>query len=244
MAVIEQYGDLSGDKLLDFLREIGHDDDEILAEEQVISEEIQTSDPETNDSEPEVAMQTKCAIARRNRHIDIQRMAFNQTDINLSDKIPTLQLRLLVELLTAPHSRAIAANKRFVNNRIAKLLRPHIPGVLRYALYKYPNSVKASAGFMYKASEEYGNGLLFWVTPLVPHFFAQGTEMDILQEHKEYLFAIDKAILRFDFHKKELMRKEINYAVRLLNIENKTYFDLLKLNPYWFEKLYKYLTAK
>lgn len=242
MAALEHYGDLSNEELLAFLHEIEQEDEDIIEAEAEATEALLINDEPENEAENTQEAENVKTVSFKQRKIEIQRMAFNQKKLSLNDKIPKEQLQLLIELLTEPHTKMLQRNKKFINKRIGSLLRPLIPGNLRHCFRAYPHAVKASMGFMYEASEEYGNGFLFWVTPNIPYYFEQGTEMAVLRKNKSYLYSIDKAIVRFNYHKKELTRKEINYAVKLLNVENKSYYDLLKLNPFWFEILYKKLT--
>lgn len=182
---------------------------------------------------------------RKQRKIDINREAFRQNDIMLSDNVSTKQLKQLIASLTNEHKRMIDKLFTYINKRVNDLLRPLIPRALRICAERYPHSIVTSPGFMYKASNEYGENKLFWVTLNVPYYFQQGTEQDILIRNKpEFLYSIDKAIVQYYYHKCTLAEKEVKYATALVNKRIKTYFDLLKYNPFWFAEMYKLLTGK
>lgn len=175
--------------------------------------------------------------------IRIQRMAFDQDNINLSSEIRKEEIRMLISLLVIEHTNMINKYTNFINNRLAKLLSPFIPKKLRMCRIAFPMSVRQCPGFLYKASKEYGEGLSFWAMPNIPYYFEQGTEQSIIEKHHPtWCFSIDKAIASRNQHVKKREKKEIKYASILLQKGVKTYFDLLQLNPFWFETLYNEIT--
>lgn len=177
--------------------------------------------------------------------IRIQRLAFNQEEIRLSDELGKANIRLLVSLLVKEHTKMIDKYKAFINRRLAALLNPLIPRRLRTCKMLYPDSIRISPGFLYRASQEFGRGLTFWAMPSIPYFFAQNTEQKILMEHKpELLFSVDKAVSAYHEHHEKRTQKELRYASTILQRRVTTYFDLLKLNPFWFETLYNELTKQ
>lgn len=181
----------------------------------------------------------------REDRIRIQRQAFNQEYIRLSDPIGNENIKLLVSLLVKEHTRMIEKYEAFINRRLATLLNPFIPRRLRICKMVYPDSIRICPGFLYKASEEYGEGLTFWAMPNIPYFFTQNTEQKVLIERKpEFLVSIDKAISFYHEHKNKRTKKELKYASTIIQKGVHTYFDLLKLNPFWFEILYNDLIER
>lgn len=177
--------------------------------------------------------------------IRIQRYAFNQDKIRLSDPIGNENIKLLVSLLVEEHTRMINKYTAFINRRLATLLSPLIPRRLRICKMLYPDSIRISPGFLYRASKEYGRGLTFWAMPNIPYYFAQNTEQKILFEHRpEFLVSIDKSVGFYHEHKYKRTKKELKYASLIIQKGVYTYFDLLKLNPFWFEMLYNHLIEK
>ncbi len=177
--------------------------------------------------------------------IRIQREAFNQDYIRLSDKIEKHHIKLLISILTQEHTRMVDKYSNYINKRLAALLNPLIPRRIRICRMLYPNSIRVCPGFMYKASKEYGGGLTFWATPSIPYYFEQNTEQKVLLENKsDFLFSIDRAISLYHEHLKKRQEKELRYASLIIQKGVYSYFDLLKLNPFWFEILYNELKSQ
>lgn len=194
------------------------------------------------------------ALAKANRQkaqrlkqdrIRIQRQAFNQEYIRLSDPIGNENIKLLVSLLVEEHTRMVDKYSALINKRLAMLLNPFIPRRLRLCKMLYPDSIRICPGFLYRASKEYGNNLTFWAMPNIPYYFAQNTEQKILMERKpEFLVSIDKFITFYHEHKDKRTKKELKYASLIIQKGVYTYFDLLRLNPFWFEILYNSIIEK
>lgn len=190
------------------------------------------------------ALKKKAQRLKEDR-IRIQRDAFSQERIRLSDQIDKQHIKLLISILTQEHTRMIDKYSDYINKRLATLLNPLIPKRIRICKELYPDSVRLCPGFIYKASKEYGGGLTFWATPSIPYYFEQNTEQKILLEHKSnFLYAIDKAVSFYHEHLKKRQEKELKYASLIIQKGVYSYFDLLKLNPFWFEILYNALENK
>lgn len=177
--------------------------------------------------------------------IRIQREAFNQEYIRLSDKIGNEKIKLLISLLVKEHTRMIDKYSAYINKRLTALLNPFIPRRLRICKSLYPDSIKICPGFLYKASKEYGAGLTFWAMPSIPYYFVQNTEQQVLIEHKSpFLVNVDQSIKFYHDHCVKRADKELKYASLIYQKGVYSYFDLLKLNPFWFEVLYNDLLNK
>ena len=252
---MEQYGDLTEKEYLELLNEIEDEDSDIKTEsdsiESVIArEDAEDSVTETENKTEDRAEPTKRYVSRRwrysieevaKRRKDIQRAAFNQDKLSLSDEIPQIELTELIKILTKSLVMATRKYEGWINKRLARWLRPFIPMIIRNCYYKYPQSVIKCPGFLYKASEEYGEGEQIWATPNIPYYIPQGTELDLLKKHKpEMLYTIDKLVAGHNKYKRELRKRELKYAGILINKKINTYYALLKLNPFWFNKLYEY----
>lgn len=190
------------------------------------------------------------AVRARNNHLrlerlQIQREAFRQEYIRLSDEVGNDKIKLLLSLLVQSHTIMIDKYAEYINRRLAMLLRPFIPRKLVSCKKLYPDSVRVSPGFLYRASAEYGGGLTFWATPNIPYYFAQNTEQKVLIECKApFLFNIDKAVKLYHEHSIKRADKELRYASLIYRKKIKTYFDLLRFNPFWYDVLYKDLVNK
>ena len=141
--------------------------------------------------------------------IRIQREAFRQEYIRLSDPIGNERIKLLVSSLVKEHTRMVDKYSTYINKRLTTLLNPFIPRRLRICKSLYPDSIRPCPGFLYKASEEYGAGLTFWAMPNIPYYFAQNTEQKVLMEHKSpFLVNVDQSIKFYHEHLKKRADKE------------------------------------
>lgn len=219
----------------------------LKSEEDEYKQELKKLAEEEKAKLKEMAIQRSVEREKRRaqRKIDIHRAAFNQSNILLSDEVPRELLTKLIQSLTSIHTEMIDKLYTYINNRLGTLLMPLIPRIVKHCAKQFPHSVLKCQGFMYVASKEYGRERYFWATPNIPYFFKQGTEQDILKKYKStFLYNIDKAISQYDYHRDMLNQKEIRYAAALINKGVRTYFDLLKYNPFWFEKLYRIVTQE
>ena len=177
--------------------------------------------------------------------IRIQREAFRQEYIRLSDPIGNERIKLLVSSLVKEHTRMVDKYSTYINKRLTTLLNPFVPRRLRICKSLYPNSIRPCPGFLYKASEEYGAGLTFWAMPNIPYYFAQNTEQKVLMKHKSpFLVNVDQSIKFYHEHLKKRTDKELKYASLIYQKGIYSYFDLLRLNPFWYEVLYNDLQNK
>lgn len=177
--------------------------------------------------------------------IRIQREAFRQEYIRLSDPIGNERIKLLVSSLVKEHTRMVDKYSTYINKRLTTLLNPFIPRRLRICKSLYPDSIRPCPGFLYKASKEYGAGLTFWAMPNIPYYFVQNTEQKVLIEHKSpFLVNVDQSIKFYHEHLKKRADKELKYASLIYQKGVYSYFDLLKLNPFWYEVLYNDLQNK
>lgn len=177
--------------------------------------------------------------------IRIQREAFRQEYMRLSDPIENERIKLLVSSLVKEHTIMVDKYSTYINKRLTTLLNPFIPRRLRICKSLYPDSIRTCPGFLYKASEEYGAGLTFWAMPNIPYYFAQNTEQKVLMEHKSpFLVNVDQSIKFYHEHLKKRADKELKYASLIYQKGVYSYFDLLRLNPFWYEVLYNDLQNK
>lgn len=198
------------------------------------------------ESAQDIAKKEQMAREFKLRKIEIQRAAFNQEFIDLSKPIEENHYKLLIKILTSNLTGRVEYYEQFLNERIARLLMPFVPKTLKRCFKRFPQSIKTCPGFIYKASEEYGQSQIFYAAPNIPYYFEQGTEMTVLRNmpHPEFLFTVDKAVVRYNYNRDKLFRKEATYAGKLIRLRKNTYFELLKYKPVWFEKLYNGLSEK
>lgn len=220
--------------------------------------EIELDDDDLNEAEKQYEQQTsldaeidaltqKKYNPRNKEYLEhryaINQAAFRQTKIPLTSIVSKDQLKQLVLLHTAKQRKLMENHEAFINKRLTSLLSPFIPYRIKRCRHFHPHVIRVSPGFMYQASQEYGQGKLFWATPDIPAYFNQGEEIKLLREHRaEFLVQVDKAVAWYNRAKSELSQRELAIATKLLSLHEGTWYALLKLNPYWFELLYNDVT--
>lgn len=221
-----------------------------------IGENIVTDNSGTAEKTSQEERASKLKDAMTNWHhnrdlikIEINRMAFNQKVLPLSNRLTQEHKRLVIEILTRPIRNLITKYEKYINSRVTRLMSPAIPPRLKLDAEKWPWVFIQNPGFLYKTHERNGEVKTFWVTPDVPYYFKQGTEQAILEERDASLSVyvldgIDKAIHRWYKAKENLARREVAYALKMIGIKGNTYYHLLVLNPFWFEKLYTEIKIK
>jgi|WetSurMetagenome_2_1015567.scaffolds.fasta_scaffold12292_7 hypothetical protein len=183
------------------------------------------------------------ATERHLRAIEIQRDAINNKAMDINAVIPNNDLKILVKALTQEYENMTIKSSEFINKKITLLLKPVIPKILKIAYTRYPMSVKQCPGFLYTASEEFGQGKTFWATPNIPYFLQQGTEQSELDKLDIGLkYRIDKAVAQYLYNKDMLLKKEVEYASHLTRCN--TYFELAKHYPFWYDLLMQKVLLK
>lgn len=188
------------------------------------------------------ALQEK-KIERKKRKQEIIHEAINSTFIDLNSLLTVEHKKLLISILTNQYTECMKRHESYINSTVEKLLRLLMPRDILNSWNKYRDTMVPSPGFIYEASEEYGQGLTFKVNLDLPMYFKQDTCMNILKEHFSYqLPVIDKAVAFFHKHKDMRTKQEVKYAQRLTKIS--TFFQLVKHNAFWYEKLITELKNK
>ena len=234
---------------LELLAEIELEDDAAqeeakAAEKEVALAEIQfeVAEESNNSAEAKRAKMEEHWAKIREDKKRIQREAFNQDLLPLHRMITDDEMQKLIELITEPSSKFVEKQAAYINRRFAYMLRPHIPTILRSCYKKYPECIKQHPGFLYKTFS-HDDVLSFWATPDIPAFFKQGDEVNILAKQPlEILQVTDVAI--YNYHRGIMTRnkQETKVAYKLTTNRVKTFFDLVKVNPFWFDKIFKHIT--
>lgn len=178
----------------------------------------------------------KNAAEKKSRKKEIINEAINSTFIDLNSPLTVEHKKLLISLLTQNYTECMKRHESYINNTVEKLLRMFIPRDLLNSWAKYKDTMVPSPGFMYEASKEYGQGLTFKITIDLPMYFKEEACMNILREHfSRQLPVLDKAVAFFHKHKEMRTKQEVKYAQALTKIG--TFFQLVKHNAFWYEKL-------
>lgn len=176
-----------------------------------------------------------------NQYLSIKREAFDQSIIDLQEPIRKDERVFLVRSLTADLTRSITRYEDYINKRIGALLRPYIPKPLIRCFADYPRSMVRCQGFVYQVGRRGFEKQAFWTTPNIPHYFEQGSEMDVLRKYTPvFLNALDSAVIKYHIRVEKRAKDEVKYANLLLRGSVNTFYDLLKTNPKWFNIIYQY----
>ena len=256
------YGDLSEKDLLEFLHAIECEDealqneadkvDQAELEEQSWFESLKEQESQATTEYIKTASPSQKSADMRKIHSErrllktrIQRAAFDQSEIPLTQKLTNEDIKTLIEVLTEDQVALVNRYSDYVTARVKALLLPFIPSALKRAFREFPHAVKACPGFLYRASAEYGESKVFFVKPDVPYYFPQGTEMSVLRGGRpDFICAVDRAVLKYHQSRERLFNKETSIASAMPKYGITTYFHLLNHNVIWFSKLYLKKTGK
>lgn len=177
---------------------------------------------------------------------DIRRFAFIQEDIQLTDQIGPRYLRMLIEKLTLAKTEMLEKYTQTIRKKVTNKLYSSAPNDLMYVWRK--NTIRPyiiqSPGFLYKctyADKEYK----IWITPDLPACFKSGEEQAILENaDPTWLIKLNKLVAGYYTLLEQRKRSELTFATQILRNHVHTYYDMLKLNPYWWQILYELKTDK
>lgn len=192
---------------------------------------------------------------RRNKHVDTMRIdSINNVQVRrlfikraiikegkiglLSEIIPNKIVKQIIPFKTASIVNSIARYKDAINRRIANCIAPLFPEKIRVArAICGPRPFKEHPGFLWKTPKEYG-GYSMWVTPDIPYFFDQFTEMQIMRERCDIrkIASIDKAVQSYMESVNALGKREASLAIKLVRIN--TFEELLNFDIDAFQFAY------
>ena len=114
------------------------------------------------------------------------------------------------------------------------------PKVIKACWDYYPKVIIPMEPFTYQASEDFGNGLTFRVNVEAPGFHSASEIIEKMTiKNPQKLIAIDKMIVKFNRLKDAQSKFEIHAANKLISM--RTIYDLLSVNPFWYDNLIKKL---
>lgn len=228
-------------------------EEELLELLNSMEDEDQDNETVNEDSESALISQREysrkaCAASRqrtKERHLEIQRKAFEQKLIDLNMVIPNHNAQLLISELIFKYDTLIAKNKEYAIKRINDLIKARTPQFLKAAFKRAPQAFKRHPGFMYKTEKIYAKEYELWVPADGPYYFEQGTESQMLHAKcGRFVKQVDRAIyniFRYDAEKKQVA---VDSALKLAHLKRGTYFELLKAKPEWFQILYNAIESK
>ena len=173
----------------------------------------------------------------------LKNAAFEQELVNLDTIIPEDILRLFIEKLctTKDYSQR---HLELAQALVKAMLYQSVPVNLRRMKELYPLVIKKHLGFLYTTTYCFPERKM-WFACDIPHCFAPGEEMAIIKGFE------GKKLKNLDLHieqyyKGEEKKKRVKTAVAIKLVHNnvKTYMDLVRLDPLWWEVMYSVLKEK
>lgn len=175
---------------------------------------------------------------------DIQRFALSQEDLNLSELIGPRHIRLLIEELTRTFTESADKYLTHIKLTAERMLRKGIPNYMWSAWKNARWSVKPSPGFLYTCTydnQEYS----IWIAPDLPAYYRNEEELVIMAEAPAYVQTkLARHIMCYYRELDRRRKRELVTATALLRAHVRTYYDLLKYNPEWWELAYEIKTGK
>lgn len=173
------------------------------------------------------------------RRLIIKRAIIKEGKIGLlSEIIPNHIIKQIIPHKTVSIVESIAKYKDTINRRIANSMAPLFPEKIRVARALCgTRPFKEHPGFLWKTPKEYGEYSM-WVTPDIPYFFDQFTEMQIMRERCDIrkIASIDKAVQTYMQSVAALGKREASLAIKLVRIN--TFEELLNFDVEAFQFAY------
>ena len=189
------------------------------------------------------ATRSKNTYNRNVKRREIIKEALNSDYVDLNSPISVENKKLLIEKLVKKNSAIMKGEETYINNLFTRHMGYLIPKDLLNAWKNYKDCMVPAPSFTYTASEEYGQGLSFKVNVNLPMYFSSEACTTFIDEHYPDLRPkIDRAVTVFYKHKDERNKLEIRCAQMLTKVA--TYYQLLKLNPIWYDTLIKAMKEK
>lgn len=189
------------------------------------------------DREKASTVKKETSIERKRLKQKIINNAITSTFIDLNSPLTLEHKKLLITLLTKHYTERMRHHESYINATIEGALKKAIPHDLLNTFIKYPDTVAPFPGFVYIASQEYGQGLQFRASPKIPLYFQPYDCNDIIRKllQPNRLASLDKAVVFFYKYKTIRVKREVKIAEALTKIT--TFFQLVKKDAFWYEAL-------
>lgn len=175
----------------------------------------------------------------------VKRMAFNQKEIDLSDRPDAETQKMITAAFTQRLADTEAKSYRALCKKVRKTLKPLVPPRARACFYFHPELMKHHPGFLYTTAD---GKISVWVVPDLPIFMEKMDEMEVLKELCEGdLSDFDQRAAVYSAAKKK-REEEVKRIAAILNEKRDgkpvTYLDFVKNHPLYFDAMYKIITGK
>lgn len=184
--------------------------------------------------------------AKRRRILarDISRFALEQKDVDLSEHIGKADIKALVAELTKEYEQHMQMHVDAVTKMVRRILLKHIPRHVKYVWENYRKACRRSPGFLYSFDDQWSHKQI-WLSPDLPNWFELGDEMVILSEDLDPVKtgAMQRRIDAYYRYAAKRRDEEVRIALTFARRHIRTYMDLLKENPFWWEIMYSIKTG-
>lgn len=192
----------------------------------------------------EKAEKMTSAKRRRIQARDITRFALEQRDLPLSEPITKSELKAFVAEMTKGSTEHMQMHLERITKTVWRALLKHIPRYIKYSWENYRRSCRRAPGFLYSFDGEYGP-VSIWLSPDLPNWLMPGEEQAILDTELDSIKreAMQRRIEVYYRLADKKRKDEIRIALTFARRHIKTYMDLLKENPFWWEVMYSIKTG-
>lgn len=176
-----------------------------------------------NDARIKISDEKKTKIA------GIRRDAIVNFTEKLTEPVSREQLQKLITILTDDLRKNASDYSDAIEKYVLRLLRREVPSAILKVYDEYkniPGLIPRSPGFLYKASQEYGQGLTKRIDLDLPCFIPQFTEQEALMRvTPDRCFRLDKMVVSYYSRIERMNKKQIAYAMKFYGVY--TRYELL-----------------
>lgn len=184
--------------------------------------------------------------AKRRRILarDISRFALEQKEVDLSEHIGKADIKALIAELTKEYEQHMQMHVNAVTKMVRRVLLKRIPRHVKYVWENYRKACRRSPGFLYSFDDQWSHKQI-WLSPDLPNWFEPGDEMVILSEDLDPVKtgAMQRRIDAYYRYAAKRRDEEVRIALTFARRHIRTYMDLLKENPFWWEIMYSIKTG-
>lgn len=248
--------ELSNDELSSYLQEINAEEAAELPQDLTGNKAWTPWTTINSEGVPESGIKTKNEIAeysnrgrktynekraeRKKQAREIRQNALSERFIDLNSPLTVEHKRLIIELEAAKYTDAMLKCEHIINMHFQNYIIYDTPKVVKACWDYYPKVIIPMEPFTYQASEDFGNGLTFRVNVEAPGFHSANEIIEKMTiKNPQKLIFIDKMVVKFNRLKDAQSKFEIHAANKLVGM--KTFYDLLSVNPFWYDNLIKKL---
>lgn len=201
---------------------------------------IKTRDELISQAEKARMSRSEQRAERKKQAREIRQNALSERFIDLNSPLTIEHKKLIIQLEAAKYTEAMLKYEQLINKQFQNYIIYNTPKVIKACWDYYPKVIIPMEPFTYQASEDFGKGLTFRVNVEAPGFHSANEIIEKMTiKNPQKLIAIDKMIVKFNRLKDAQSKFEIHAANKLISM--RTIYDLLSVNPFWYDNLIKKL---